>query len=511
MREYTKKPESQSRTLESTPKASRQAPIDVILQRYKEQNIQRSAEGKESIQGKFDTAQREEIDEDELLQGKFESVPFNEQESAQREEKNNNTGLPDNLKTGIEVFSGYGLDGVKVHYNSEKPAQLQALAYTQGTDIHIAPGQEKHLPHEAWHVVQQMQGRVQPTMQTQGVNVNDSEGLEREADVMGGKLSICQLLVNSHATKHTSSISFDYPIIQLLKLNTGSGIIDIDIEQLTLERIYDYLGRINDHKVTFEENDIDRLRDRAGILLQPAFMNIRTAQQSDSDLGVLRNRNVQISGADQQMLLDFMLVFSATGNLKGLDSWIATVSAQESESRQDHMNELWEVARQYFFHGVDKFDISEKMIPGTVQTADITAENLQVEVKTVRDPISKDTELQHQIAAGLSKFAGVPHDSTKKYEVSVYASFRKDLLEEDGLQVNPKIKIKVNPNTLIQTKIISTPEGKKIIEDCNYPTQLTDFLNMNSSIVTRVNIIMENSRSYYAEQISPQNWNSHII
>jgi hypothetical protein len=80
------------------------------------------------------------------------------------------------------------MDDVRVHYNSPKPAQLQALAYTQGTDIHVAPGQEKHLPHEAWHVVQQKQGRVQPTMQLRGVNVNDNEGLEHEADVMGEKI-----------------------------------------------------------------------------------------------------------------------------------------------------------------------------------------------------------------------------------------------------------------------------------------------------------------------------------
>lgn len=186
MREYTKKPESQSRTLGSTPKASRQAPIDVILQRYKERNIQRYAEDKELIQGKFETAQCEEIDEEELLQGKFDFAPSNEHESVQREEKPNNTGLPDNLKTGIENLSGYSMDEVRVHYNSDKPAQLHALAYAQGTDIHLASGQEKHLPHEAWHVVQQKQSRVQPTTQLQGVNVNDNEGLEKEADTMCG-------------------------------------------------------------------------------------------------------------------------------------------------------------------------------------------------------------------------------------------------------------------------------------------------------------------------------------
>lgn len=104
------------------------------------------------------------------------------------QQKKNNTGLPDNLKSGVENLSGYSMDDVKVHYNSNKPAQLEAHAYAQGTDIHLAPGQEKHLAHEAWHVVQQKQGRVKPTRQLkEKVNINDNEGLEREADVMGAK------------------------------------------------------------------------------------------------------------------------------------------------------------------------------------------------------------------------------------------------------------------------------------------------------------------------------------
>lgn len=102
--------------------------------------------------------------------------------------KKNTTGLPNQLKSGIENLSGHSMDDVKVHYNSSKPAQLQAHAYAQGTDIHIASGQEKHLPHEAWHVVQQKQGRVQPTKQLkEKVAINDDAGLEKEADVMGAK------------------------------------------------------------------------------------------------------------------------------------------------------------------------------------------------------------------------------------------------------------------------------------------------------------------------------------
>ena len=99
----------------------------------------------------------------------------------------NTTGIPDALKAGIENLCGFSIDDVKVHYNSAKPAELQALAYTQDQDIYIGPGQEEHLPHEVWHVVQQMQGRVQSTLQVKNTLVNDNELLEKEADLMGKK------------------------------------------------------------------------------------------------------------------------------------------------------------------------------------------------------------------------------------------------------------------------------------------------------------------------------------
>jgi len=70
-----------------------------------------------------------------------------------------NRGLPENLKAGLESLSGINMGDVQVHYNSSRPAQLQAHAYTQGSAVHVAPGQEQFLPHEAWHVIQQRSGR----------------------------------------------------------------------------------------------------------------------------------------------------------------------------------------------------------------------------------------------------------------------------------------------------------------------------------------------------------------
>ena len=109
-------------------------------------------------------------------------------DEAPHQPRQNSIGLPNKLKSGIESLSGHSMDDVKVHYNSSKPAQLKAHAFAQGTDIHLGPGQAKHLPHEAWHVVQQKQGRVKPTMQFKSnVAINDNAGLEKEADVMGNE------------------------------------------------------------------------------------------------------------------------------------------------------------------------------------------------------------------------------------------------------------------------------------------------------------------------------------
>ncbi len=144
-----------------------------------------------------ESVQRVAEEEEETVQGKFvkQLQPGSLEQGSTP--KPNNTGLPENLKSGIENLSGYNMDDVKVHYNSDKPAQLNAHAYAQGSNIHVAPGQEKHLPHEAWHVVQQKQGRVKPTMQLKrGISVNDDARLEKEADMMGERMIVQRMIQN---------------------------------------------------------------------------------------------------------------------------------------------------------------------------------------------------------------------------------------------------------------------------------------------------------------------------
>jgi Domain of unknown function (DUF4157) len=191
-------------------------------------------------------AQREE--EDEPLQAKLED------DTAQREAvaeapKPNNTGLPENLKSGIESLSGMSMDHVKVHYNSSQPAQLNAHAYAQGSEIHVAPGQEQHLPHEAWHVVQQAQGRVRPTVQMKGdVPVNDDVGLESEADLIGGRA--LQMVAEKQNTR-PDSISSTLQL-QALASNYTKGLIPRSHNDTTTYPIQCMMN------VTLETNNTDK-------------------------------------------------------------------------------------------------------------------------------------------------------------------------------------------------------------------------------------------------------------
>ncbi|HXI24689.1 MAG TPA: DUF4157 domain-containing protein [Pyrinomonadaceae bacterium] len=175
-------------------------------------------------------------EEEEPLQGAFEAAPRTDKTLTE-----NRTGLPDGLKAGIETLSGLSLDDVKVHRNSFRPSQVQALAYTQGVDIHLAPGQEKHLPHEAWHVVQQKQGRVKATLQAGGVPINDDRDLEKEADAMGrlaaqGQRAVAGTLHDTPAASaHVIQGLFPTSIMQ--QVVTGQPVTGINLSTKTQENL----------------------------------------------------------------------------------------------------------------------------------------------------------------------------------------------------------------------------------------------------------------------------------
>lgn len=98
-----------------------------------------------------------------------------------KKSKPNMTGIPTQMKLDFERRSGLSFDDVRVHYNSDKPAKIDALAYTQGGQVFIGPGHHQHLQHELIHVIQQKTGRVKSGFHFDNIIINDSQYLEAEA------------------------------------------------------------------------------------------------------------------------------------------------------------------------------------------------------------------------------------------------------------------------------------------------------------------------------------------
>lgn len=119
------------------------------------------------------------------------------QDYTQSQAKSSGSPLPMQLQKGLESLSGMDLSDVQVHRQSDKPAQVGAHAYAQGNDIHLGPNQEKYLPHEGWHVVQQRQGRVKADGKVNNVAVNEDAELEQEATDAGEQAM--QLIANSES------------------------------------------------------------------------------------------------------------------------------------------------------------------------------------------------------------------------------------------------------------------------------------------------------------------------
>jgi hypothetical protein len=146
-------------------------------------------------------------------------------EPVQRKESNG--AVPQDVMGKMESTMGMDFGNVNIHANSSKASEVGALAYTQGTDIHFAPGQfnpgsqsgQELLGHELAHVKQQSEGRVAPNGQVGGMPLNDEKHLEHEADQMGAKAAASQASAGASQMKKAEGGSS----VQLKKASVGGN------------------------------------------------------------------------------------------------------------------------------------------------------------------------------------------------------------------------------------------------------------------------------------------------
>jgi hypothetical protein len=147
--------------------------------------------------------------------------------------------LPAPVKSKMEGAFGFDFGSVRVH-EGEHAGALGAAAYTQGDQLHFAPGQydpssqggQELIGHELAHVVQQGEGRVAATTQFKGVDGNDDAGLEHEADTWGARAARGEPVGRGGGGGSAAGGSIQRKVVQRSPQPTHSGrFLDTDYTQ----------------------------------------------------------------------------------------------------------------------------------------------------------------------------------------------------------------------------------------------------------------------------------------
>lgn len=115
------------------------------------------------------------------------------------------THIVTQMKRDFEIRNGLSYEKVQVRFHSDKPAKVGAVACIQGPNIDIASGYEWALPHELGHYPQQALGMVKTTRYINGMPVDTSPDLERDANRRATATSVWQpRVVQSMAAMRTA-------------------------------------------------------------------------------------------------------------------------------------------------------------------------------------------------------------------------------------------------------------------------------------------------------------------
>jgi hypothetical protein len=220
----------------------------------------------------------------------------------------------------LESLSGYDLSDVRVHFQSDLPARVGARAFTYGEDIYVESGAEDALAHEAWHVVQQKQGRVSRIMAVNGVAVNDDPALECEAAVVGAAAARLEApLANQDSPlPHLVCRSVTRPVTQRLVV-----IQDGDENISTAERLR-YLLHY-DHQINFNNLPFTReiAADYVGATYTFATWDKLIADLRKRSFGYRHYQAMEMLRTQQQALVNGYL----TANNLTLDTLTPVIDA----------------------------------------------------------------------------------------------------------------------------------------------------------------------------------------
>jgi hypothetical protein len=392
----------------------------------------------------------------------------------QRKEDSN--GLPAELKAGVESLSGQSMSDVIVHRNSDKPAQLQAHAYAQGTDIHLAPGQEQHLPHEAWHVAQQKQGRVEPTTQLKAATlINDDQGLEEEADMMGAKAMQMgsQKEAPLQAKSWGNASTPLNPTIQRKKLNLGAGKI-----QGFGTAIKNLFGKTTFTKLTEEVNKFNALPEdqqgEQGKIVKALGQKWLDSHSNSEDPNDVEKKNAILQIMDDLKGDSFQEakdkgIFKDEKQASDLEITEYSIEqANEKEKEKGFINESGKISDKKGWISTTSFmSDAESTVQGIVEKTDQNLGAIDINEKLIRGDAAMHAYFTKERESASTQ---EQREGVTKHAKGVYSGkFVKNILI-DGLYQDKK-------GQQINKKEVGLPEVKKYKDQSFNSAQLIKGLN----------------------------------
>ena len=196
--------------------------------------------------------------------------------------------LPEEVRARMERAFGADFSAVRIHEGPQAEA-MGALAYTQGDDIHFAPGRydpvgpagQELLGHELAHVVQQREGRVaQP--QGKDAPVNADAALEAEADALGARAARGEAAADpaSAPPRAPASSGGSAAIQRFADPTTGE---EVDIANLERDAVEKYLDLIQKRELKVSIAELKRLSLRRKVYQQDRE-NIGASNREGMDL-----------------------------------------------------------------------------------------------------------------------------------------------------------------------------------------------------------------------------------
>jgi hypothetical protein len=275
--------------------------------------------------------------------------------------------MPTEVQAKMEGSFGTDFSSVRIHEGPRSQA-LGARAYTQGNQLHFAPGEyqpgsesgQALLGHELAHVVQQRQGRVQATTQAKGVGVNDDSALEREADEMGARAARGERVnANAHDAGPTGDTGIQLaadpnaaPVQMARYMRALNGDDRVDNEVTSLRREFE--------NETNRQHQVNTWVD--------GFAGMPTARHNGTDVHYYSPVGYELEVTDNN---DVWANFRGDGNTNDIpvttDRWVEAANAMRTQVIQVEDYQTWlldEEARED-----DPYGLEIPEVDGTTGTA----------------------------------------------------------------------------------------------------------------------------------------------